>query len=120
MIKVIDSLGEVHTIPEALWNSLSKMKNCKFRLAEFPVPKEVIEFKPTHAKVQQPQNEVEQFIKQKECCKHECEKKDYEIEPEVLQNTDETITGYENPTPEKTKRDKHKNKQSTNKRKVKK
>lgn len=69
MIKVIDSLGEVHTIPEALWNSLSKMKNCKFRLAEVPIPKEVIEFKPTPAK--QP-TEVDKLIDEKQCCKESC------------------------------------------------
>jgi|SRR5690606_42006961 len=77
MIKVIDSLGEVHTIPEALWNSLSKMKNCKFRLAEVPIPKEVIEFKPTPAK--QP-TEVDKLIDEKQCCKESCKE---QVIPEI-------------------------------------
>ena len=63
MIKVIDRMGEVHEINESLWNSLSKMKDCKFRLAEIPIPKEVVEFKPTPKA-----NEVEKLIAEKECC----------------------------------------------------
>ena len=69
MIKVIDSLGEVHTIPEALWERLKVMPKCKFRLAEIPIPKEVIEFKPTPAK--QP-TEVDKLIDEKQCCKESC------------------------------------------------
>lgn len=69
MIKVIDSLGEVHTIPEALWERLKVMPKCKFRLAEIPIPKEVIEFKPTPAK--QP-TEVDKLIEEKQCCKEKC------------------------------------------------
>jgi hypothetical protein len=88
MIKVIDSLGEVHTIPEALWNSLSKMKNCKFRLAEVPIPKEVIEFKPTPAK--QP-TEVDKLIDEKQCCKESCKE---QVIPEI------TIKVIEVPQPE--------------------
>jgi len=68
MIKVIDSLGEVHTIPEALWERLKVMPKCKFRLADIPIPKEVVEFKPTPAI----KNEVEQLI-EKKCCKEGCD-----------------------------------------------
>lgn len=69
MIKVIDSLGEVHTIPEALWERLKVMPKCKFRIADIPIPKEVIEFKPTPAK--QP-TEVDKLIDEKQCCKESC------------------------------------------------
>lgn len=113
MIKVIDQRGEQHEITEKMWESLKTMPKCRFRLAEVPVPKEVIEFKPTPAKINTP-NEVEKFIRQKECCKQECKKNVYEVEPEVLQNTDETISGYE-----PKKQDKPKAKRTT-KRKAKK
>ena len=78
MIKVIDQKGEVHEINESLWNSLSKMANCKFRLAEIPIPKEVVEFKPTPKA-----NEVEKLIAEKECCNENCKK---EV-PEVIEVT---------------------------------
>ena len=94
MIKVIDQRGEQHEITEKMWESLKTMPKCRFRLAEVPVPKEVIEFRPTPTKAQQP-NDIEKFIEHKECCKQECEKKMYEINPEVLQNSDETVAGYE-------------------------
>lgn len=71
MIKVLDQMGEEHTITEKLWESLSSMPKCKFRLAEIPIPKEVVEFKPTKAKQL---TEVDEFI-EKKCCKEaDCDK----------------------------------------------
>ena len=58
-IKVIDRKGNQIEIEKSLWDNLSKLKNCQFRLADVPVPQEVIEFKPTPAK---------------ECHKETCEK----------------------------------------------
>lgn len=82
MIKVIDRKGEVHEINESLWNSLSKMTNCKFRLAEIPIPKEVVEFKPTPAK--QP-TEVDKIIEEK-ICSGKCEHKEVVIpDPEIIE-----------------------------------
>ena len=69
MIKVLDQMGEPHEITEKMWESLSTMKNCKYQLAEVPIPKEVVEFKPTPAV----KNEVEKLIDEK-CCDGKCEK----------------------------------------------
>ena len=69
MIKVIDSLGEVHEIDDGLWEKLKALPKCKYRLAEVPIPKEVVEFKPTPAV----KNEVEKLIDEK-CCDGKCEK----------------------------------------------
>jgi hypothetical protein len=69
MIKILDPKGEPMEVTEKLWESLSAMKNCNYRLAEVPIPKEVVEFKPTPAK--QP-SEVEKLIKEKQCCKEKC------------------------------------------------
>ena len=110
--KVIDRKGNQIEIEKSLWDNLSKLKNCQFRLADVPVPQEVIEFKPTPKAIEK--NAVTDFIRQKECCKQGCEKKVYEVDPEVLQNTDET-TGYE-----PKKQDKPKTKRTTTKRKAKK
>ena len=101
-IKVIDRKGTQIEIEKSLWDNLSKLKNCQFRLADVPVPQEVIEFKPTQKAIEK--NAVTDFIRQKECCKQECEKKVYEVEPEVLQNTDETISVYEPKKQDKPKR----------------
>lgn len=67
MIKILDPKGEPMEVTEKLWESLSAMKNCKYRLAEIPIPKEVVEFKPTPAV----KNEVEQLI-EKKCCNEKC------------------------------------------------
>lgn len=101
MIKVIDSLGEVHTIPEALWNSLSKMKNCKFRLAEVPIPKEVIEFKPTPAKHP---TEVDKLIDEKQCCKGSCKE---QVIPEITIK-DQVEVKHEKPKEKRTTKKKGK------------
>lgn len=69
MIKILDPKGEPMEVTEKLWESLSAMKNCNYRLAEVPIPKEVVEFKPTPAK--QP-SEVEKLIKEKQCRKEKC------------------------------------------------
>jgi len=61
-------MGEPHEITEKMWESLKAMPKCKFRLADIPIPKEVIEFKPTPAK--QP-TVIDELI-EKKCCKEDC------------------------------------------------
>lgn len=99
MIKILDPKGEPMEVTEKLWESLSAMKNCKYRLAEVPIPKEVVEFKPTPAK--QP-NEVEKLIEEKQCCKEKCEEKtayektmkvQAELQPEVIEVTKQNKGG---------------------------
>ena len=63
---------------EALWKRLKVMPKCKFRLSEIPIPKEVIEFKPTPAKHP---TEVDKLIDEKQCCKESC-KEQVEVKQE--------------------------------------
>lgn len=82
MIKILDPKGEPMEVTEKLWESLSAMKNCKYRLAEVPIPKEVVEFKPTPAK--QP-TEIDKIIEEK-ICSGKCEHKEVVIpDPEIIE-----------------------------------
>ena len=62
-IKVIDPKGYEVEIEEKLWNNLLKMKNNRYRLADPPAPKEVVEFLPTiEAFVEEKKQEIEEPV----------------------------------------------------------